>query len=118
MIYCSFTTDFECVSPAVDGSIQIDVLEQMVVPGRLPSKHSGKYGARITFFRDDQWERFHNHYPKVEHIRLLDEFLCEVVERGHDIQVHTHSEWVTAEYQNNMWYRKWRGRDNVHEIFK
>ena len=36
--------------------------------------------------------------------------------KSHDIQVHTHSEWVTAEYQNNMWYRKWRGRDNVHEI--
>ena len=53
MIYCSFTTDFECVSPAVDGSIQIDVLEQMVVPGRLLANTAEKYGARITFFRDD-----------------------------------------------------------------
>ena len=118
MIYCSFTTDFECVSPAVDGSIRIDVLEQMVYPAMELAKVAEKNGARITYFLEIiQWEQFHNFYPQTEHIRLLDDLLQELIERGHDIQLHTHSEWVTAKYDNNKWYRQWRGRDNVHEIF-
>jgi hypothetical protein len=117
MYYVSFTTDFECLSPSISGNAVIDIDKQMILPARKLAKIAVDYGCRVTFFLEViQWERFHHIQDYQNQIKALDRLLLDLYQEGHDIQIHAHSEWVTARYLNGKWFRSWAGPDHVHDI--
>jgi len=117
MIFVSLTTDFECLSPSTAGDSFIDIKKQMIEPAKKLVKFADKYGFKITFFLEIiQWNRFHYVKEYRKDIKKLNNFLKDLYSDGHDIQIHAHSEWVTAKRNKNKWIRAWTGKDNVHEI--
>lgn len=117
MLNVSLTTDFECYSPSIDGKIKVDIRNQMIEPAKFLSDLAIKYNAKISFFLEIiEWERFHHITDLSKDISDLDELIKYLLDKGHDIQIHSHSEWVTSTYRNGLWYRQWEGPDNAHEI--
>lgn len=117
MLNVSLTTDFECFSPSMAGDININIEKQMTEPAKFLSDLAKKYDAKISFFLEIiQWERFHHIPDLFKHVKDLDLLIKHLLDEGHDIQIHSHSEWVTSTYNSRKWFRKWEGPDSAHEI--
>jgi hypothetical protein len=80
-------------------------------PIRKLAKIYNKYGIRGSFnaevmqqlaFRD-----FQNEHPELRTLAdEWDETLQETFRQGHDIQLHTHPQWSSSEYQDGKWILK------------
>jgi len=89
----------------------------MISPAQQLAEVAETFDCRITFFLElIQWERFHFIKSYKQEISQLDKLIVELYSRGHDIQIHGHSEWVTATFEKDRWIRAWSGRDHVHDI--
>jgi len=105
-IHLALVDDWE-----LSGSGSGDPRELQFRPMRKLSNIYNRYGIRATFnaevmqqltFRD-----FQSQHP---HLKTLadewDETIQETFRQGHDIQLHTHPQWSSSEYQDGKWVLK------------
>jgi hypothetical protein len=105
-IHLALVDDWE-----LSGSGSGDPQELQFRPMRKLSNIYNHYGIRATFnaevmqqltFRD-----FQSQHPRLK--TLADEWdatIQETFRQGHDIQLHTHPQWSTSEYQEGKWVLK------------
>ena len=102
-IYLALTHDWELRG---DGSGDIEEIQ--FAPLRRLLAIYEKAGARTTFLPDVMQQiRFRS--LQSEHAELKrnadswDEHAKEAMSKGHDLQLHLHSQWSNAEYENGKW---------------
>jgi hypothetical protein len=93
------------------GSGKGSVKKHLVDPTNKILKNLDKSGTKVTFFVE-QLEvaaliNLKNEYPQYsrEYIdaELLEQQLFNIVDQGHDIQLHLHPQWYGAKYVNGVW---------------
>jgi GT2 family glycosyltransferase len=98
------TVDYELFLGMKTGSVS----ECLIEPTQKLASILEKNGSRMTIF----WDILHyyrlleleNGYPELKQDRLLiEEQILDLVRRGHDIQLHLHTFWLDAKYENNKW---------------
>jgi len=102
-IYLALTHDWELRG---DGSGDIEEIQ--FAPMRRLLAIYEKAGARTTFLPDVMqqlsFRSLQDEYPElVRAADSWDEHAREACARGHDIQLHLHSQWSNAEYENGRW---------------
>src|SRR5262245_44900568 len=101
-IYLALTHDWELRG---DGSGDIEEIQ--FAPLRRLLAIYQKFSARTTFLPDVmQQVRFRNlqHHEHLKHdADRWDEHTHEAYAAGHDIQLHLHSQWSDARYENGRW---------------
>jgi hypothetical protein len=117
VIKVSITTDWECLSPSPDGFAKVLPVAQMIIPAITLASLAEKYNIRISYFLEiSQWIKFKHTPDYKEYYLKISELAKELYLRGHDIQIHGHSEWITAKYINGSWVRAFSGPDMVHQV--
>jgi hypothetical protein len=118
MYYIAITTDVETFSPSVDGQIEINIAHQITVPLKILLGIADQNDVKLTMFLEIfQFFRFIEIPEYSKQMDSLVKLISSALENGHEIQLHTHSEWITAKYSNGKWYRSFTGPDSVHGIF-
>src|SRR6266513_5780898 len=102
-IYLALTHDWELRG---DGSGDIEEIQ--FAPMRRLLAIYKKAGARTTFLPDVMQQiRFRSLQDEYAELKRAadswDEHAQEAYARGHDIQLHLHSQWSNAEYENGRW---------------
>ena len=102
-IYLSLTHDWELRG---DGSGDIEEIQ--FAPMRRLLAIYKKVGARTTILPDVMqqitFRSFERQHPELKkHADAWDAQAQEAYARGHDIQLHLHSQWSDAEYENGRW---------------
>lgn len=111
------TTDLECFSPSVSGSQPINIRQQMLEPAIKLAQLGSSWGIKITFFLEIvEMQRFLVHKNFAQDALELLRFLKYAFESGHEVQLHAHSEWYSAEYKDGAWHRAWSGPDQLHRF--
>lgn len=103
MIYLALTHDWELRG---DGSGDIEEIQ--FAPMRRLLEIYEKYGARTTFLPDVmQQVAFRNlentHSELKPAADSWDDHALDAYRQGHDIQLHLHSQWSDAKYENGRW---------------
>src|SRR5437763_15775268 len=103
IIYLALTHDWELRG---DGSGNIEQIQ--FAPLRRLLDIYKKLGVRTTFFPDvmqqvrfRSLEKTHNELRR--HAESWDEHARAAYADGHDIQLHLHSQWSEARYENGRW---------------
>ena len=102
-IYLALTHDWELRG---DGSGDIEEIQ--FAPMRRLLAIYGKAGARTTILPDvmqqTTFRTFAGEHPELEkHADAWDAQAREAYRQGHDIQLHLHSQWSDAAYENGKW---------------
>jgi hypothetical protein len=102
-IYLALTHDWELRG---DGSGDIEAIQ--FAPMRRLLEIYEKFGARTTFMPDVMqqvtYRNLEGDYPELKPAAdSWDEHAREAYERGHDIQLHLHSQWSDASWENGCW---------------
>jgi hypothetical protein len=102
-IYLALTHDWELRG---DGSGDIEEIQ--FAPLRRLLAIYEKAGARTTFLPDVmqqlRFRSLQDKYPELKRAAdLWDEHAQEAYAHGHDVQLHLHSQWSNAEYENGRW---------------
>lgn len=103
MIYLALTHDWELRG---DGSGDIEEIQ--FAPMRRLLKIYEKFGARTTILPDVlqqvTFRKFEAKHPELKPLAdLWDEHALEAFRKGHDVQLHLHSQWSDAVYENGRW---------------
>jgi hypothetical protein len=103
MIHLALTHDWELRG---DGSGDIEEIQ--FAPLRRLLEIYKKFGARTTFMPDVMQQlRFRSLEDKHPELKALaeswDEHVREAFQQGHDIQLHLHSQWSDAKYEEGKW---------------
>ena len=103
MIYLALTHDWELRG---DGSGDIEEIQ--FAPLRRLLKIYEKFEARTTFMPDVlqqlTFRRFEREHPRLRSpADSWDEHVRDAYRMGHDIQLHLHSQWSDAVYDNGHW---------------
>jgi len=121
-IYLALTHDWELRG---DGSGDIEEIQ--FAPMRRLIAIYNKYGARTTFLPDVMQQITFRNFQKrndelKRHADLWDEHTLDAHTAGHDLQLHLHSQWSDARYENGNWQLNgaWSllkyDRDSVHRM--
>lgn len=105
MISLIITIDYEIFG---DGSG--DVKKHIISPANQLLDICDKYGAKLTLmFEVAEYWAFKeleergalnlDYYPS----QLMAEQAANAIERGHDVQLHLHPQWLGAKYENGSW---------------
>jgi len=102
-IYLALTHDWELRG---DGSGDIEEIQ--FAPLRRLLEIYKKFGARTTFMPDVlqqiKFRSLHNEHSELKAAAdSWDEHAREAFRQGHDIQMHLHSQWSDAKYENGEW---------------
>lgn len=102
-IHLALTHDWELRG---DGSGDIEAIQ--FAPLRRLLEIYAKYGARTTFMPDVMQQiKFRELESEHRELKQLadswDEHAREAYQQGHDIQLHLHSQWSDAKYENGVW---------------
>jgi len=102
-IYLALTHDWELRG---DGSGDIEEIQ--FTPMRRLLAIYEKAGARTTFLPDVmqqiRFRSLQDEHPELKQAAdAWDEHAQEAYARGHDVQLHLHSQWSNAEYENGRW---------------
>ena len=62
-----------------------------------------KYGVKTTFFVDVLSVYMHNNYGLTEYSEKFEAQLKKMLKKGHDIQLHIHSNWLKSTFANSTW---------------
>ena len=105
-IYLALTHDWELRG---DGSGDIEQIQ--FAPMRRLLDIYRRFGARTTFMPDVMhqltFRRFEKADPVLRHqADAWEEHVREAYSQGHDIQLHLHSQWSSARYENGCWQLK------------
>lgn len=93
------TLDYELFFGTKAGSVE----NCMIKPIDLLVELFDKYDCKMTIF----WDVLH--YIKAKELNIIDEMsqieksIEKLVSHGHDVQLHIHSHWVDAKYENDKW---------------
>src|SRR5881394_3502417 len=104
MIYLALTHDWELRG---DGSGDIEEIQFAPMHRQLAIYK--KFGARTTFLPDVmqqiRFREFQERNGELQrHADVWDEQAREAYAEGHDIQLHLHSQWSDARYENGKWH--------------
>ncbi len=102
-IYIALTDDWELRG---DGSGDIEKIQ--FEPMRRLADLYDKHGVRGTFNAEMMQQlAFRKHQDRHPELRSLadgwDESVFEAFRKGHDVQLHIHSQWAKAEYESGRW---------------
>jgi hypothetical protein len=102
-IYLALTHDWELRG---DGSGDIEEIQ--FAPMRRLLKIYDKFGVRTTFLPDVlqqvTFRKFEAKHPELKPLAdSWDEHVWEAFRQGHDVQLHLHSQWSDASYENGRW---------------
>ncbi len=61
------------------------------------------HNVKATFFVDVLSVYMHNKYGLLEYCEKFTSQIKDMVSRGHDVQLHIHSNWLKSKYENNKW---------------
>ena len=103
MIYLALTHDWELRG---DGSGDIEAIQ--FAPMRRLLKLYEKFAARTTFLPDVlqqvTFRKFEAKHPELKSFAdSWDEHALEAFRQGHDVQLHLHSQWSDAGYEDGRW---------------
>jgi len=90
-----------------------DIHELMFDPAKRILDICDKYGAKYTFFAEFGQQLHMLKSPLKKHRKnaaAWERFLIDAVQRGHDVQLHFHPQWIGAKYKNGKWeldFTKW-----------
>ena len=62
-----------------------------------------KYNAKATFFADVLSVYMHEKYGLHDYCEKFIQQIKDMVSRGHDVQLHIHSNWLKSEYRDGKW---------------
>lgn len=108
------TLDYELFG---DGSG--DVFKHIVEPTNIIIDVAERYGAKITVFFEvveywrlkQEWESGNHMGYSRNPIEAMEQQLIDLINRGHDVQLHLHPQWVDAKWENGHWVvdcKNWR----------
>ncbi len=102
-IYLALTHDWELRG---DGSGDIEEIQ--FAPMRRLLQIYEKFGARTTFLPDVMqqvtFRKFEAKHPELKPFAdSWDEHALEAFRQGHDVQLHLHSQWSDASYEEGRW---------------
>lgn len=102
-IYLALTDDWELRG---DGSGEIERIQFQ--PMRELLRLYNQYGARSTFNAEMMQQlAFRQHQELHPELKTLadgwDEHVIDAHQQGHDIQLHLHTQWSEAKYENGVW---------------
>ena len=98
-IYLALTHDWELRG---DGSGDIEMIQ--FAPMRRLLEIYRKVGARTTFMPDVMQQVSFRNQPELKSLaEAWDEHALAAHRLGHDIQLHLHSQWSDARYENGRW---------------
>lgn len=102
-IYLALTHDWELRG---DGSGNIEQIQ--FTPMRKLLEIYGKFAARTTFLPDVMqqlaFRRLETTHPELKPLAdTWDEHVIDTFRQGHDIQLHAHPQWLSADYQDGHW---------------
>lgn len=107
MIKVLFTSDYE-----IHGNGEGSPLKLMVEPTYRMMELFDKYGAKLTIMADvAEILKFKEYYQKTNrddfNYKDITEQLKFAVNNGHDVQLHIHSSYYDAVFQNGRWKSNW-----------
>ena len=111
MIKVLFTLDYE-----IHGNGQGDPVELMVAPTNRMLELFDTYGAKLTIMADmAEIIKFKEYLEqsgkdKFGYLKIVGQ-LQQAVIKGHDVQLHIHSSYFNAEYENDKWKNCWDDYD-------
>ena len=113
MIELVFTSDYELF-----GNGQGEVSTCMIQPTSLLMTILEDYQKRMAFFLDvcEIWAfeetKLSGHFPdEFDPAQEIKTQIVEMIQRGHDVQLHLHPQWLNYEYSDEEWkldYKFWR----------
>jgi hypothetical protein len=87
-----------------------DVRQHMIEPTERMARICEAHHAPLTvFFEVEEYLAFEKYGPQLtadlgyDPAKLIRNQIADLARRGHDIQLHLHSEWVGARYENRTW---------------
>ncbi len=98
------TYDYELFFGAPTGTVEKCIIE----PTNLLRQISKRTGAKMVFFIDTgylkQLEKYRTQFPKVQQeYALVKEQIQNLVQEGHDCQLHIHPHWEDCTHDGNEW---------------
>jgi hypothetical protein len=107
MLTVIFTLDYE-IHGNGDGSP--DLL--MVEPTRRMLDQFDRYGAKLTIMADVaeilKFREYHERTGRDDYnYKAIAAQLCDAIRRGHDVQLHLHSSYFNAQYDQGRWLQDW-----------
>lgn len=99
-----------------------DPVSLMFEPAKRILDICDKYGAKYTFYAEvgqqlhmldaphQKWKKYANSW---------EEIIKDAVQRGHDVQLHFHPQWIGAELENGKWkldFKKWSAGQVEEEL--
>ena len=107
MLNLIFTSDYE-----IHGNGDGSPLGLMVETTKRQMNVMNKYGAKLTIFADIaeilKFKEYRDKYKKDDyHYDAIIDQLKEAVQTGHDVQLHIHSSYFNAKFENNRWRQDW-----------
>lgn len=111
MLNLIFTLDYE-----IQGSGEGSPHELMVEPTRRMMRSFERFGAKLTIMADvaeiAQFRQYsESHGEDRFHSKAIEDQLREAAGRGHDVQLHIHSSYYGARYENGRWVQDWTQYD-------
>lgn len=96
-----------------------DVFTHMIEPTNIILKMCDDYGIKITLFVEvleyirlkDEWNKGNRMGYTRNPIEAIEHQIQQAVVNGHDIQLHIHSQWYSASFDNGRWkldLTRWR----------
>jgi len=106
-----FTLDYE-----VHGNGEGCPNDLMVEPTRRMLDQFDRHGARLTILADVAEILKFKEYAETTgrdefHYRAIADQLRDAIRRGHDVQLHLHSSWFNARFENGRWVQDWSEYD-------
>jgi hypothetical protein len=106
-----FTLDYE-----IHGNGEGSPYELMVEPTRRMLDQFDRHGARLTILADvAEILKFKEYAETIGrddfHYHAIASQLQDAIRRGHDVQLHLHSSWFNARYQDQRWIHDWSEYD-------
>lgn len=114
MLVSLFTLDYE-----LHGNGDGDPQSLMIEPTDRMLDQFDRYGAKLTIMADvAEILRFRDLYLQTGRddycYKRISEQLKNAVVRGHDVQLHLHTSWFGARYENGRWRQDWSNYSFAH----
>jgi|WetSurMetagenome_2_1015567.scaffolds.fasta_scaffold41210_2 hypothetical protein len=102
-----FTLDYE-----IYGNGEGSPLSLMVAPTNKILDLFDQYGAKLTIMADFaeilKFKEYLNNYDRDDYYyNAIAEQLKHAIKTGHDVQLHVHSSYLNATYENGRWKQDW-----------
>lgn len=96
-----------------------DIFEHMIKPTKKILDCCDSHNIKTTIFFEiieyirikEEWERGNKMGYSKNPIEAINKQILSAVEKGHDVQLHLHPQWIKAKYFNDSWHvdkKNWR----------